>query len=460
MTLPVNRDLTPREQEALNLLAHQQQVAETTVHQVDALLAEQAEGIRKVERLLAEFGVMPLRPPPAQTSHSMPDLRTWYELVAEAESCRSVPAGLTDILTPEEIARAEARIAAVRGDFNRLNRLDALDWTISGVAGMLAALVDVILVQMPAHPGYLGGKTAAGGPLATWVRERINSTLSMQEIAHLEKVNWTPYDAATSARLMSKVAGLGPGVHRFQSLGHDPILGFLFGVVDILRGTFTAIDKHGKLIVQPVAIEDPAILTMNLFDAVGRVFGHLLSDVATPAGLPVPLMPLAQFLQFGEIGRHGYTVGEISRIMYRSHYDFRHFVAMSLSSLLIEVIVRLCYFAKRRHKGCSLIESVPFDLPGAGFKPKLRTMIFSAHLMATAANAGKVAIGQNPLLINFPQWVAFFHYAVPQVKWALGGKDDEQALHVQRALDEEWRMLDTKLESTWRQVAGDPVVLT
>jgi hypothetical protein len=121
------------------------------------------------------------------------------------------------------------------------------------------------------------------------------------------------------------VAGLGPGTHRFQSLGHDPILGFLFGVKDILQGTFTAIDKTGKLIVQPVALADPALLTMNLFEAIGRVFGHLQSDVATAAGLPAPLMPLFQFLQFGAFGQHGYTVGEISRIMYRSHYDFATF---------------------------------------------------------------------------------------------------------------------------------------
>ena len=211
--------------------------------------------------------------------------------------------------------------------------------------------------------------------------------------------------------------------------------------------------------MQPVAIDDPAILTMNLFEAIGRVFGHLLSDVATPAGLPVPLMPLAQFLQFGEIGRHGHTVGEISRIMYRSHYDFRHFLAMSLSPILIEVIVRLCYFAKRRQEGCSVSQSMPFELQGAEPKPKLRTMLFSAHLMATAANAGKIALGQNPLLINFSQWVAFFGYAVPQIHWALVGKENARAQFVQQALDDEWRVLDTELDATWRQLASTPIVL-
>ena len=121
-------------------------------------------------------------------------------------------------------------------------------------------------------------------------------------------------------------------------------------------------------------------------------------------------------------------MGEISRVMYRSHYDFRHFLAMSLSPLLIEVIVRLCYFAKRRRKGCSVSQAVPFELVGAEPKPKLRTMLFSTHLMATAANTAKIALGQNPLLINFSQWAAFFGYAVPQAHWAFGQRECTSAV--------------------------------
>jgi hypothetical protein len=99
-----------------------------------------------------------------------------------------------------------------------------------------------------------------------------------------------------------KVEGLGPRTHRFQSLGHDPVLGFIFGVKDILRGTFTSIDTNGHLISQNVEIKDPTILGMNLFEALARVFGHMKSDIGTPGNLPVPLMPLFNILQFGSFG--------------------------------------------------------------------------------------------------------------------------------------------------------------
>ena len=453
---------TPQEQEKLNVLKYQAQTLRETKGKVDKLLEKQDEAIRQTEKVLTELSTNPSQPEQGilPVAKNLPELRSWAEIVADAEKHIDGPALFTDILSPEEIRRAEQKIAILRGDFDSIYRLDKLDWAICGVAGVLAALVDIFLIQMPKHPGFLGGKASEGGPLANWIREKVNSTLSPEEIKRLERENWTPYDPSTSINLRQKVEGLGPGTHRFHSLGHDPVLGFLIGVKDILHGTFTAIDKTGRLIVQPVVIEDPTIFAMNLFDAIGRVFGHLKSDIATPAGLPVPLMPLFKFLQFGDIGKHGYTIGEITRIMYRSHYDFRHFLAMSVSPLMIEIIVRLCYFAKRMYEGYNAADSIPFELPLAEHRPKLHTMLFSAHLISTAANAGKVAIGQNPLMINYSQWLAFFGYAIPQAKWVLFDKENERLRFVQETLDSDWTKIDNDLRTTWEQIIGSPILLS
>lgn len=462
MTMPVDPYLSPDDQEKLKVLKFQAHNLQNTSQQVDELLTHQEERIKQVERLLDEYEIAPIHLQQV-ASAAMPTatyIRSWAEIVADTKQNLADRALFPDILSLAEIAQIEQKLIILRGDFHSLHRLDALDWTICGVAGILAALLDIFLIQMPRHPGLLGGTAATGGPLSNWMRERINSTLSPKDIAQLEKANWVPFDAATSANLTTKIEGLGPAVHRFHSLGHDPILGFIVGVADILRGTFTAIDSSGRLILQPVAICDPAILTMNLFEAIGRVFGHLLSDVATPAGLPVPLMPLLQFFQFGEIGARGHTIGEVSRIMYRSHYDFRHFMAMSVSPLLIEFIVRLSYLAKRRYEGYSLTKALPFEISPDDHKPKLRTMLFVAHLLSTAANAGKVAIGQNPLLINYSQWVAFFRYAVPQLKWLFFDQATAQSDFVQQHLIDDWTALDSSLDATWRLVTGAPVTLT
>ncbi len=44
--------------------------------------------------------------------------------------------------------------------------------------------------------------------------------------------------------------GLSSLFHRLYSLGHDPILGFVAGVFDIMNGTITTIDKNGRFLVQ------------------------------------------------------------------------------------------------------------------------------------------------------------------------------------------------------------------
>lgn len=453
---------TAQDQEKLDVLTYQAKTLQQTTDKLDQLLEKQAVTLDQTESMLAEFGLSAVQPTQrvvAVETSTLPKARSWAEIVAEAEQQIDGPALFTDILLPEEIKQVEQKIALLRGDFNSIHRFDKIDLAICGIAGTLAALIDIFLVQMPKHPGFLGGKAATGGPLANWIREKINSTLSPEEIKTLESKYWVPYDPSTSLHLQQKVAGLGPNTHRFQSLGHDPLLGFLFGVKDILHSSFTAIDNTGRLIIQPSAIKDPTILTMNLFEAIGRVLGHLQSDVATATGLPVPLMPLFQFLQFGEIGKHGYTIGEITRIMYRSHYDFRHFLAMSISSLLIEIIVRLCYAAKRIYEGSSVVDSVPFAF-GHEPKPKLHTMLFCAHLIATAANAGKVIISQNPLTINYSQWVAFFLYAIPQTKWVLLDKENARLCFVQDTLDHDWAQLEHELQATWRQVVSTPILLT
>lgn len=456
--------LTEKEQKTFNVLNYQLQNLHNLDSRADNVLANVNLSIGQSEELLQRYGKTvdptPVQQSPFPVQRNVPELRSWDEIVIEAENNIDSPALMTDILLPEEIQRIEQRNSLLRGEFDAIHRLDKIDWAIAGVAGVLAALVDIFLIQMPKHPGFLGGPTSEGGPLANWIRERVNGSFSPAEIRQLEKENWVPYDPSHSGNLEVQVKGLGPGTHRFHSLGHDPILGFIFGVKDILAGTFTAIDKSGQLIVQKVEIKDLSIVGMNLFEAIGRVFGHLQSDIATPRGLPAPLMPLFQFLQFGEIGKGGYTVGEIIRIMYRSGYDFRHFLAMSISPLLIEVIVRFGYFAKRMYEGYSFLDSIPFDLSIIERKPKLQTMLFSAHLIATAANAGKVAVGQNPLMINYPQWVAFFRYAIPQLKWELLDKENEKFQYVQTRIDEDWGKIDRDLEDTWRLVMEKPIFLT
>jgi hypothetical protein len=449
--------------EKLKILKHQSAALNQLGSNLNHIKNITDASIQESEELLRSFGINLEEINPIQKpSFSKPrkiELRSWEEILKEAENSVDDEVSFSDILTAEEIQGVENRIELLRGDFKAIHRLDKVDWAICGVAGVLAAIIDIFLVQMPKHPGMLGNTGHAGGPLSNFIKDKIRGAMTPEEIQALERRNWVPYDPSNSRGLDQTVEGLGARTHRFQSLGHDPILGFIFGTLDILKGRFSAIDKHGKLIIQNVDTSGRDIAGMNIFEALSRVFGHMKSDISTPAGLPAPLMPLLQFLQIGSIGQGGYTIGEVSRMMYRQGYDFSHFLAMSIPTLLIEVIVRTSYFAKRMIEGHGIKNSLPFDTPG-NKKPKLQTMLFSAHLMATAANAGKVIITKNPLSINYPQWIAFFKYGFQQLKWVAIEKEKQMNEYVQEEINDDWDSIDKLLDDTWGIVSDKNIILT
>ena len=64
-------------------------------------------------------------------------------------------------------------------------------------------------------------------------------------------------------------------------------------------------------------------------------------------------------------------------------------------------------------------------------------MLFIAHSAATAINAGKVAFTENPMAINYPQWLAFGKYAFSQLQWSLIQKPQLRDRYVMQIIEEE-----------------------
>jgi len=451
--------LTTVEEEALKIIKHHQIMSDDLNQQYDEISNLTNQAIVKSEEILKKYNI-PLKTIvdskvssstayEAKNSH----LKSWDALVKGANANIDKEISFEDVLTKEEIEKVRHEYAQLNESFNSMHRLDGWDWTIAGVSGVIAALVDILLVQMPKHKGFLGAEGHEGGPLSNWMNDHIHNSMSPEEIAKLERDNWVPYDAAHNKNLNINIDGLNTRTHRIQSFGHDPILGFIFGVKDILNGEFSAIDIHGKFITQAIDLSShPEMLGMSLFNAIGTVIGHLKSDVATSAGLPAPLMGLLQLIP-GEINGHTFT--EITRGMYVQGYNFNHFLAMSIPVMIIEVLVRLLYFSKRHWKdGYSIKDSIPF-----GDKPKLQTMLFSAHTIATAANAGKVYLQANPLAINYPQWIAFFKYSIGQIKWILIDKPNKRFKYIQCEIDNSWIEINTDLDSIINNTNIKPFIL-
>jgi hypothetical protein len=443
------------EKDILKVLAGQKERVNAEQKSAEELGSAIETAIARTETLVGGNGTLPNDEAlSCAARRQLPELREWQELVEEANSTIPDDTNFAAILSAEQIQAVEARHGAWEREFADLHRLGTYDYVISGVAGLLAGVIDVLLIQVPQHPGFLGGGAHSGGWLSRLIKERFGELLPDETVTALEQDFYVPYDPSTNEGLNVPVPGLGPRTHRLHSLGHDPILSWMFGVRDILRGEFSAIGADGKLVIQQVpgfdATSGGANLFIRLFEAFRTVGGHLLSDLTTPAGLPPPFASLLLFIQNGFIGSGRHTVADVVRAMYRSGYDFAHFLATSIPVMLIEAVVRISYFIRELHGGASFIEALPL-----ANKSRLRSQLFLAHSVAAAVNAGKVAVMGTPLAVNWAQWLAFFRYLLPQLHWVLIGKETERRRYIEQRIDTEWDGLRVELTDTWRLVFGN-----
>ena len=380
---------------------------------------------------------------------------TWDELCAEAEKMVGDQNELESIFTEDELQANEEAVHVLNAEFNSLHKLDKLDIGISAVAAIVGAAVDILLVGIPQK----GAEGLQVGPLSDFIRNKFDEKFPSDEMEKLanSKVSKVPYDAQDNRNTTVYVDGLSGYYHRLLSLGHDPLLGFIFGVFDILTGRMTTIDKTGKIVSQ--VMENYADRKeSDKFVAIAKQINHLKSDVTTSMGLPAPLMGLFNLFQFGSIGEEEQTIADIVQGMYFEGYDFIHFCSLSVPMMLVEVIVRIGYSIKRIKEGHSVKESIPFSL-NREEHPKLATMLFIGHSGATAANAGKIYFTKNPLAINYPQWVAFAKYSYKQLKWVLIKKPEMRDAYVRGVLYGKYQSLLDEVDETFDEISKDYIVV-
>ncbi len=380
---------------------------------------------------------------------------SWEQLCLEAENAVGKKVDLESIFTPEELQSNEKAVQLLNNEFNQINKLDKFDICICAAAGIIGAAVDILLIGIP-QKGHNGLET---GKLSDFIRKKFDEKFPQDEMEKLanSKVSKVPYDAQDNRNTGEYVTVLSAYYHRLLSLGHDPLLGFIFGVFDILTGRMTTIDKVGKVVSQ-VMEKYSYRKESDIFVAIAKQIIHLKTDITTSMGLPAPLMSLFSFLQFGSIGEEDNTIAEIVQGMYYEGYDFIHFCSMSVPTMLVEVIIRLGYAIKRIKEGYSLKDSIPVSLNRIKH-PKLSAMLFIGHSAATAVNAGKVYFTGNPMAINYPQWIAFAKYSYKQLKWVIFDKPDERDKYVLGTINEELKAVYDEVDSNLNDIANDYIVV-
>lgn len=135
-----------------------------------------------------------------------------------------------------------------------------------------------------------------------------------------------PYDAVAGTKafdVSGSGGGLGARSHRYRTLGHDPLLGFVFGTANILTSTLTNWHFRTFFVNQSNIVFSNAS-TVEMFTKVSeRVYKepkalgaavikqglHILSDMYTTSGIPLPIIQTMS-PQFAEqLGQYGIDTG-------------------------------------------------------------------------------------------------------------------------------------------------------
>jgi hypothetical protein len=316
--------------------------------------------------------------------------------------------------------------------------LSDIDYAIVGISATVASLLDFLIVSIPKDINYLGKYQQKGSNFTGWLR-----SLGVDKDGKLNPfLNWcenvckVPYDQSINPNIQ----GFNPRSHRLYSLGHDPLLGLIFGTLDILNGSMTTFDANGNL--QIVKTFD---VTFN-----DKVFapllwlGHIISDMCTKMGVPIPGWAFLQILQFGSFGANKKTIADISKWMYLNGYDLRHFLTMSIPVAVIEIVIRgyhyLSYLENPEQLQYPLHTSIASrELIQIQSNLKLHKMLFLSHAIAASGNAIKVfTYSGNPLAINLPQWLLFFKESVKIVQAITRDKTPEKILRNRNKINREW----------------------
>ena len=317
-----------------------------------------------------------------------PDTRSaedWEDVVHRARAMSDdTPSDIDALLESEQLASINRRFAE---GFTIRSRLDRYDIMAAVAAGITAALLDYLVVAVPSQSGLTSALKSLAQDSDNW-------------LADIAKV---PYDRVAGVDL----AGFAPQSHRAQTFGHDPLLGWVYGTMDILRGSLTGVSRSGAV----AAFDIGAAPTSDPMVALALQAMHLASDVITPAGLQLPGWSALLTID-RTVFRSERTVAELSRWMYIRGYDTWHMPTLAVPALGIEAVLR-GYLGIRQllddeYREELDLQRLAIDARQVADLPRFEVMRLIARGVAVAGNAGRFALsGVNPLTLNFSVWLAF-----------------------------------------------------
>lgn len=323
---------TESEQETLKVLKMQEKLLErleSDINEDKANGKKDAEDLkdlrRRAEALLKKRGIIPsqksTKPIDTSIRVSKDDIPSWESLSKEAKTTIPEEVAYEDLLTKEEFQFCIDEVERINNEFsNKTGIFNKKDLSFLMVATALQTARWLIIQSICGDLGQTIDKDARLDHNDKSIKESVKeSNKSFQKHfenhGHRESIknykSWeqivfssAPYDTAVGSAAFGE--NLEGGYHRYKTLGHDPILGWIFGTANFITDTCTLSNYNSYRISRvgtPHFSEPTNLGTIfyEVFDStkedwlrlpagIFAEFVHLKSDVFTKLGLPVPVL--------------------------------------------------------------------------------------------------------------------------------------------------------------------------
>ncbi|AIQ62437.1 hypothetical protein PSTEL_04260 [Paenibacillus stellifer] len=338
-----------------------------------------------------------------------PVLREWDEIVEEANHAINDDVELEDILSAQEFRIAYDDLERINSEFERKVKLRKMDFQFLLIA---TALQTVRWILTP----ELGDKINKDERMShddkqikaevkrqnkEFKRKHLKSENQggTWEVNRSERKTWmdmvfnsVPYDATKGSRDLG--INLEGGYHRYKTLGHDPILGWIFGTANIMTDTIT-LNSFVSYRVRNMTITDEMISLPTLFAEVKDVIDydmhclpaalfaqgvHLKSDMYTKLGLPIPILGAFSENLSGKLYRGQYDALCLAR-------DAKIVGTSATLAIIINMIIGLVH---------GMFYNKEKDGEREFFEARTRKILMYSNVIASTCNVITVCIINNP----------------------------------------------------------------
>ena len=391
------------DQDILKVLKMNQDQCQSALEQAKALNAKADASISDTERFITEIenkygidssvAVQPQNEKPQTSIVSNIEVSDWQTLVEEARATYPEKVSIDDILTAEEYQNAMRHLDEINKAFSKRTRLTKVDLAFLIVATALQCVRQYVLdpwikrIRAGASPTDEKGRKGNAEP--GWYHADTDKILSSR----------VPFDAQGYSNYSTVKGFLKGGGHRTVTLGHDPIMGWVFGTANILTNTLTRYDfqsAHIKYIAGKGNTIYALADTSRVFDAcikrllnegwdgkiavgsaVIREAIHLKSDVNTKKSLPIPGVSTICSPQFAEkLCRYGIDSASVGTEMA---------LAIAINTI-ISMVHRLFYDEK-------------VDDPKL-YEVRTRKILLYSNSIASVSNIIATVITKNPRILD------------------------------------------------------------